>query len=281
MKQLLAAALLLTSLSPLAIAGGVHDMKGMDMPGMSHAGHGATEEAKKDALGLHIMPVQLKVGQASNLVMHLTKDGKPLGTSGLQTVHTKKFHLLVIDESLSDYHHLHPTETETSGEFKASFKPALSHPYMVWADVTPEGGNQQYVRTTLKPEGKLVSAKVDTRTSLKAVAEGMTFDLKFDETPKAGAMSMATITVTDSNGKPFNQLQPVMGAFAHVVGFSQDGSSIAHVHPQGPEPTKDSERSGPAISFHFEPEKTGFTKLFAQFKIKDKDVFVPFGVTIN
>ncbi len=49
----------------------------------------------------------------------------------------------------------------------------------------------------------------------------------------------------------------------------------------GKEPIKTSERGGPELQFHVEPNKAGFIKLFAQVQINGKTLFVPFGVTVN
>ncbi len=72
-----------------------------------------------------------------------------------------------------------------------------------------------------------------------------------------------------------------MGTLAHLMGFYADYSSILHIHPMGKEPSKDSERGGSQLMFHIEPQKAGFVKLFAQFRINGKDIYVPFGILIR
>ncbi len=82
------------------------------------------------------------------------------------------------------------------------------------------------------------------------------------------------------NGAPFAALEPVMGSFGHIVGFSADRQSVAHVHPMGEEPTTASQRGGPAVTFHLEPSKVGFLRIYAQIRVDGQDVFLPFGVTV-
>ena len=110
--------------------------------------------------------------------------------------------------------------------------------------------------------------------------DGYTFTLALGGEAKAGEAVTGNITVS-KDGKPFNQLEPVMGAFAHVVGFGEDYSSVLHIHPMGKEPTSDSERGGEKLEFHIEPEKSGFVKLFAQVRINEKDIFVPLGMMVK
>jgi len=108
----------------------------------------------------------------------------------------------------------------------------------------------------------------------------VSFALTLDGEPKAGSPLMGNITVT-KDGQPFALLEPVMGAFSHVVGFTEDYNSVMHIHPMGKEPTSDTERGGPKLEFHIEPKKAGFVKLFAQVRIGGKDIFAPFGIIVK
>ena len=72
-----------------------------------------------------------------------------------------------------------------------------------------------------------------------------------------------------------------MGAFAHIVAFYDDFATVAHVHPMGEEPKSEDQRGGPELSFHLEPEKAGFLKIYVQVKRGGKDIFIPMGVSIQ
>jgi hypothetical protein len=140
-------------------------------------------------------------------------------------------------------------------------------------------GKQEYVMADM---GSPVKDKttINKATSMTSTVDGYMFTLALDSEPKAGSAVMGNITVT-KDGQPFNQLEPVMGAFAHVVGFTEDYNSVLHIHPMGKEPTSDTERGGPKLEFHIEPEKAGFVKLFTQVKIGGKDVFAPFSIIVK
>lgn len=205
------------------------------------------------------------------------KTGKPITEDDLKTVHTKKLHLLVIDPSLTEYHHVHPTLNKDGG-WDAYWLEETDR-FRVWADITrKDTGKQEYIMTDVGQTENIYKIDKTTNSDYKIGEYG--FSLKLDDELKAGEAAMATITIT-KNGKPFNQLEPVMGAYAHLVGFNEDYKSIMHIHPMGDEPKKDSDRGGPELEFHIEPEKAGFTKLFAQFLIDGKDIFVPFGVMVK
>lgn len=254
---------------------------GHNMEGMAHGDH--TEVKPSNSVKLALLPSSpLMAGESTQVTVRLSSvaGNKPLTLDDLKEAHTKKLHLLVVDPSLSDYHHVHPTEGKNAGEFVFDFTPQKNGSYRVWADVIPIAtGKQEYVMADMGSAAK-DKATITKTTSTTSTVDGYTFTLALDSEPKAGSAVMGNITVT-KDGKPFTQLEPVMGAFAHVVGFTEDYNSVMHIHPMGKEPTSNMQRGGPKLEFHIEPEKAGFVKLFAQVKIGGKDVFAPFGMEVK
>ncbi|TAL58890.1 MAG: hypothetical protein EPN84_12220 [Legionella sp.] len=236
----------------------------------------------------NINTVQLALENTSNTItanttktirFQLLNNNKPLTLEDLKTVHTKKIHVMVIDPTLTDYYHIHPLIDNKSKDFIFKFTPKNSGSYRIWVDITPISTNKQlFLNTDIGTSSHKYS--IDKQVKMNSNVGSYQFDLKLDGQPRVGKPIMAMITVTN-NGKPFNELQPVMGAFAHLMGFYADYSSILHIHPMGKEPSKDSERGGSQLMFHLEPQKAGFVKLFAQFRIHEKNVYVPFGIDIK
>lgn len=221
----------------------------------------------------------LKVGTATTLNLRLSyANGKRVKPRDLKVVHTRPIHLLVVDQTLTDYQHIHP-KVGKAGKWHFSFTPKKAGPYRIFVDVTPKKGEHQYIKLDLEQPAQ-ADGTVDKAPTSVADMGGYYFTLSFDDTVKAGQAVMGHVKVTDKYGKPTTDLQPVMGAYAHIVGFSEDRESVVHIHPLGKEPTKRSDRGGPDLDFHFEPEKAGFVKLFVQTKIGGKDVFAPFGVEV-
>lgn len=275
--------------STVAYAAGDHAGHGQAQPtatsheAMGHSGGAHDEMAAKNTVKFAVEPATpLQAGKTSKVLVKLNTvaDGKPISSDGLKEAHTKKLHLLIVDPSLTDYHHIHPVAGKNAGEFVFDFTPKKNDSYRVWADVIPVAtGKQEYVMMDMGNSAK-DKAAISKSTSMTSTVNGYTFTLALDGEPEAGSAVMGNITVT-KDGKPFDLLEPVMGAFAHVVGFTEDYNSVLHIHPMGKEPTSNTERGGPKLEFHIEPEKAGFVKLFAQVRIGGKDVFVPFGVTVK
>lgn len=211
------------------------------------------------------------------------KTNQPIQLQDLTEVHTQKIHMLVIDDSLSDYSHVHPKEASEPGVYYFSWQPVKQGAnYRIWADLVPVNTRQQeYVIADLY-QSKYTRAEIRPKLSMESVVEGYQFKLSFDQPQLIkGKASKGKIDISDANGKPVHYLEPVMGAYAHIVGFSDDFNSVVHIHPMGIEPQKISDRGGPELDFHIEPQRAGFIKLFAQVKIKDKELFVPFGLIVG
>ena len=254
-----------------------HDHAGMDM---SKGGHHNGAPTLKIAFKV---PGAFTPGKAQAVTLMLTdaKTGAPIGPNELEIAHTKKLHLLIIDESLTDYQHIHPAPGAKPGEWTFNFAPKFARTYRVWSDTKRNGADQEYVFADL-PAGAQKAPAPDAKPIASAELNGLKFSLSFDGPVKAGEGVMGSVAVVDAKtGKPFTQLQPIMGAFGHVVAFSRDWGSIEHVHPLGDEPTKNTDRSGPVIGFHMEPQNAGVLKIFVQILGGGKETIVPFTVNVE
>jgi hypothetical protein len=245
--------------------------------------HGAHGAASPSTIGASIAPAGgLKAGQPATFTLSLVaKDGKPVTLADLSVAHTEKVHLLIVDSSLTDYHHEHPKPGSAPGTYTFAITPNKAGEYKVFADLLPVATNrQEYAVTRFVVAG--TSAPVEKVTNRKTTVAGYTFELKFEEEPPAaGHPHKAWLTVIGPDGKPFAKLEPIMGAFAHLVGFSEDQAEIAHVHPLGQEPGTAAERGGPTLEFQTDFATGGYQKLFAQVQIDGRPVFAPFGIDVT
>ena len=239
--------------------------------------------AEDTVLKAYITPEEpLKKGVASELTLALKdKDGKPVTIDTLEERHTRKIHLLVIDEALGDYHHLHPTPGK-NGTYTFSFTPATAHNYKVFADVKPVGGDAEMVPVALAGRDACSENCIDKKSIYEAKTGDITAKLEFDQKSlKVGTPAKGDVLLTDAKGAPVKNLEPVMGAYAHIVGFYDNFMTVAHMHPLGDEPKDAKERGASPVKFMLHPQRAGFLKLFVQIHRDGKDVFIPFGVTVG
>ncbi len=228
-------------------------------------------------------------GRPTHVTIRLaTRDGSPVRETDLLVAHTRRIHLLIIDPALEDYHHEHPTPTGTPGEYEFAFTPAKTASYRIYADVVPAAtGVQEYIRTEL-PGAATLNARdlflANRQSTFTAEAGGLHFQLccgTSNELPlHAGQPSALRVQVTDARGLPFAQLEPVMNAFAHLVGFYDDDRTVVHLHPAGPEVVDPASRGGPSLEFRFYPPKDGFLRLYCQVSVGGKMLFVPFSLNV-
>ena len=230
----------------------------------------------------------LAPGRASRITIHLERhDGSPVAIPDLLVMHTQPIHLLIVDPGLLDYHHEHPTPTTIPGEYEFTFTPAMASRYRVFADIVPaDTGMQEYPWTDLPAAGPTMSGNdVQGADTTKAQSDGLEFVLSHTGNSggpvRAGELCALQIKVSDAaTGKPSNALEPVMGAYAHLVGFYGDRRTVVHLHPFGPEISNQSARGGPILEFKFYPPKPGFVRLYCQVQRDGRAVYAAFNVNV-
>lgn len=228
----------------------------------------------------------LVAGQPATVRVRLTrkKDGAPVTPDDLLVVHTERIHLLIIDESLGDYHHEHPAPTDVPGEYEFTFTPRRPGPYRVFADVVPRVSNTQEYPVCDLPGSAQGEPLADRASVSTAEVDGLRYELHWETgglPVRAKQPVNATIRVSHLDGRPFTQLEPIMGTYAHIVAFLEDRATVLHIHPVGAEPQKPEDRGGPSFQFRFYAPKSGFIRLYSQVQIGGKSVFAPFGLTVE
>ncbi|MGB8167178.1 MAG: hypothetical protein WCF18_06775 [Chthoniobacteraceae bacterium] len=212
-------------------------------------------------------------------------DNSPVLPADLLVMHTQPIHLLIEEAGLGDYHHEHPILTEKPGEYAFSFTPGKTTAYRVWADIVPAAtGVQELPFVDLASTGKASSIE-DTASRFTSSAGGYQFTLLLANgnhvPPKAGQSRQIGITVTDPNGKPVTELEPVMNAFSHLVGFYDDYKTVIHLHPTGGDVLNPTLRGGPALGFILFAPRPGFVRLYCQVRIGGKMLFAPFNLNVE
>lgn len=206
-----------------------------------------------------------------------TASGKPIAPEDLLVVHTEKLHLLIADPSLTDYQHVHPTPTRTPGEWAFRFTPRFGGTYRIFADFTPAATSRGlYANADLE-----VAGAPATGTGLHAVAwtaerDGYRFVLTPGATPiRARQPADLRFAITRPDGGPV-PLEPVMGAFAHLVAFDETRSGFAHLHPMQPDLTLRPDAVKPTLEFKITIPKPGRYVIWAQVNLAGRETFVPF-----
>ena len=229
-------------------------------------------------------PVLVK-GQRTPVVVRLTyaEDGMPVANGDFGIVRAPVIPVLINEPRLSDYRfdHLIPTN-ETPGEYVFFLTPGTACGYRVWADVTPEGGPPAYAAADIPGRQDCRSLEPETFVNTEVKNAGYTFTLSMEPPhPVRGRTATLKITVKDKDGRPVEELQPVMDAFAHMAVFYGDFQTARVVPPAGEDPADPNDLGGPDVTFSFAPERAGYLRLFSNFRIGGQVIAVPFGITVE
>lgn len=202
----------------------------------------------------------------------LTPGNKQLLPHQIAKTHTKKVHLLLIDTSLEDYHHIHPEPVGASGQWTFHFTPKKTGTYYAFAQLVPARTKKHIVASnTIEVPG--TSAQPTPQTVQTTHVAGYTFHLELSpKRPTTRQMHDVHLTITGDKGEPVH-LEPLMGAYAHMIAFDESLSGIAHLHPI---PNGRETEDTPQVDFVLNTAKPGYYRVWAQVKIQGTELFAPF-----
>ena len=181
----------------------------------------------------------------------------------LDVEHTKKIHLIVLNDDLSWFDHIHP-EFNADGSYRVKEKFSTPGKYTLFADYKPSGCNHVVDNLNVTVEGSAPAAKKYGSDKLTGNA-GDSFSVSL--TPEGGKfltnMAMHINGVVMLNGKEVEvtTLEDYLGAKAHMVGVSLEDKKYLHLHP-GVE--------GGKFDLHTTFDKAGIYRDWIQFQSKGK-----------
>jgi hypothetical protein len=190
------------------------------------------------------------------------KSGNPV--THFEVNHEKILHLIVVNDQLNQYYHLHP---KNLGDGKFQIQKNLSNgSYKAFIDIKPK--NLKYV---VKPvqfkvgKNEIVhEPNLIPDTKLTKEVEGKTVSLNMSSN-KAHKMITLDFKLDTTN------LEPYLGAMGHVVILDEHATHYLHVHPKY--------NDKPIFATEF--EKPGIYKIWAEFKQDGVVRAFPFVVKIN
>ncbi|MCX6597091.1 MAG: YHYH protein [Acidobacteria bacterium] len=148
----------------------------------------------------------------------------------LERVHEREIHLLVISEDMADFHHIHPLR-QPNGTYQVAHRFTRPGRYGIFADHTPPGQPQTIAKFQVSVAGKEASQSRELVSATAATAAGITAHLCWSEPPQAGRDLQVAFSLTDANGAPITDLDPYLGAWAHILLVRRDGEEFIHAHP--------------------------------------------------
>jgi hypothetical protein len=227
----------------------------------------------------------LKGSPVRGTVTLQTGSGKPIAAEDLLVTHTRKLHLLIVDESLEDYQHVHPDMGRERGTWEFVFTPQRMGHYRVFADFTPEAtGRGLYASADLHivslteppPTTPIRPGPVDGVWSASVTQGAYQFKLTAaGGAVQAGKPAELTLAVWRGDGAAV-PMEPVMDALAHLVAFDETRSGFAHLHPASSDLDPASNQNRPTLRFTLTIPQAGRYVVWAQMNLAGQETFVPF-----
>jgi hypothetical protein len=248
-------------------------------------------------------PAEVKAGEAVDLIFTIQNADREV-VRDLQIVHEQAMHLLVVSEDLSKFDHLHP-EQEADGRFRVTHTFLQAGNYRLYVDYTPLDTHQIVNQLSLQVLGETrESIALIEDENLTKTVNGLRVTMRANQPFRAGEAVLLNFVIEDEQTHELvTDLQPYLGALAHFVIISEDGTEFLHVHPmEGHEastahhsshtvlsPAHQQTQSGEVhsvhpitshVSAHTSFPHAGLYKIWAQLQRDGQVITVPFVVRV-
>jgi hypothetical protein len=229
-------------------------------------------------------------GESSRVRLDLkTSGGMSIAPHELAVTHTEKMHVMVIDPSLEDYHHVHPEALGMDGQYFFDFTPALAGSYKVFTEIVPLRSRRQAIALSeLKVPGRSGTPKFE-RSTVSLIGSIRFELLTVPEVLETGRDYRLQLSMIDAEGNAID-LETVMGAKGHMVAFDSVGMGFAHMHPVGSVASVRTaglssgggfDSADQDLAFMFNVPNPGWYRLFAQIQVEGKAVFGRFDLRVE
>ncbi len=208
-------------------------------------------------------PASPKANEDVTLSMTPKLKDKPAEQVPLDVEHTKKIHLIVVNDDLSWFDHIHP-ELNADGSYSVKEKFPAAGKYTLFADYKPSGANHTVDNLNVTVAGNVPAAKTYGADKLTGTAgDGFSVSLTPDDGKFLTNMPMHINGVVMLNGKEVDvtTLEDYLGAKAHMVVVSLAEKKYLHVHPSV---------EGGKFDLHTTFDKPGVYRGWIQFQSKGK-----------
>ncbi|MFC3960509.1 hypothetical protein [Nocardia jiangsuensis] len=173
------------------------------------------------------------------------------------TRHDEKLHLIVVRSDGTGYRHVHPV-MDTAGLWSIDWSWAEPGSYRVFADFAPEGAEELVLSRAVEVAGAVALQPLPPPATVARV-DGYEVTLTGDLSTAGSELRFAV----RRDGVPVTDLEPYLGAYAHLVALRAADLAYLHVHPEG---EVGRTPPGPEVAFHAEAPSAGDYRLYLDFK---------------
>lgn len=211
-------------------------------------------------------PAAPEAGKPALLTIFVQSRDTKQPVTEFDTVHERQIHFMVVSADMQHFAHEHPV-AGSGGKFTLNYTFPTGGEYHLFADVAPKGAGSQILMQPLQVNGPTPAPDSSARftPSLTDTVDGVAVALKAEPTKfPVGRSLNITFTLQDATTHaPITDLEPYLGAMAHLMLIHADGVTFVHSHPDESDPTNGHQG---ALTFLARFPKPGFYRCWLQFQ---------------
>jgi len=181
-----------------------------------------------------------------------------------------------VSHDLRQFQHIHPQPTGRTGQYAITLSFPVAGSYYLYNQFARQSGQEVLLANVLTVGAPSGAAHLTVDRTPKVIGD-VRVALEGAATLQAGHPQTLTFRLEDARtGEPLANLQPYLGAPAHVAILSEDAQTFVHTHGQqvvapmaGALPATATGPYGPEISFVNSFPRPGMYKIWAQFATSD------------
>ncbi|MCW3054112.1 MAG: putative lipoprotein [Chthonomonadales bacterium] len=233
--------------------------------GDARASNGKKPAPQPYTLEVHSDPPTPTAGRPTKLTIVVQSRETRQPVTEFDTVHERQIHFMVVSADLQHFAHEHPV-IGSGGKFTLTYTFPTGGEYHLFADVAPKGAGSQILMQPLQVFGQRTSNGGNGfrfKPSLTDTVDGVQIHLTTEPTKfPIGRSLNITFTVKDAaTGAAITDLEPYLGAMAHLMLIHEDGTTFVHSHPDETDPTNGHQGS---LTFLARFPKPGFYRGWLQ-----------------
>jgi hypothetical protein len=186
------------------------------------------ESPREHQVELTTLPSTVEAGVPAKLILAIKENEQyvPLDVS-----HEMKIHLMVVNEDLTWFRHIHPEE-QTDGSYTITETFPNGGKYLLFVDFKPSGAAQALSIQKIEVQGKRSTVDQDISNKWTLKVDGYRLTLENGSDFKTNRTQPLQIAV-EKDGKKLmeNNLQQYLGASAHIVMIGKADKDFVHIHP--------------------------------------------------
>ena len=215
-------------------------------------------------------PSNIIAGKPADISIAITENGKKVD---LDVAHEMKMHLLIVDDKLTWFDHIHPEE-QADGRYKVTETFPFGGKYLLYNDYKPSGAAGAVYKHELEVDGTPAVANSGFSTKLTSVVDGYTVKLLNGSALQSQRGQSLQFSI-EKDGKKVQKadIQKYLGANAHIVMIGTADKEFLHIHPM-------TDKRFP-IYAETQIKKPGTYRIWVQFQIDGKVRTADFTVDVT